>query len=234
MTPASIKPLYSSEQAPHKIYPSMHGDGNELLWPWSSTMLYCRALEVFPSGHSLIRNTLPPFIHLLMFWVGIHGCCRFCYKWFLRHVQNTKIGLISLTNPQQNLRFYDRKCNYDSIESRPWIPSHIFVDASIHQFQLPLLSSSASSITINKECSLPASLLHPSNSTMELSNSFKSQSIRWRGVNKLSLSASMYACMGPSIHDVSDFFRIFGPPLPPYPHWATDQNCKSTQPLHFH
>ena len=115
-----------------------------------------------------------------------------------------------------------------------WIPSHIFVGASIHQFQLPLFSSSASSITINKECSLPASLLHPSNSTMELSNSFKSQSFRWRGVNKLSLSASMYACMGPSIHDVSNFFRIFGPPLPPYPHWATDQNCKSTQPLHFH
>ena len=37
----------------------------------------------------------------------------------LRHVQSTKIGLISLINLQQYRRFYDRKCNYDSHESRP-------------------------------------------------------------------------------------------------------------------
>ena len=37
----------------------------------------------------------------------------------LRHVQSTKIELISLINLQQNRRFHDCKCNYDSRESRP-------------------------------------------------------------------------------------------------------------------
>ena len=36
----------------------------------------------------------------------------------LRHVQSTKIGLISLINLQHNHSFYDRKFNYDSHESR--------------------------------------------------------------------------------------------------------------------
>ena len=38
----------------------------------------------------------------------------------LRHVQRTKNGLISLINLQQNRRFYDFRCNYDSHESRSW------------------------------------------------------------------------------------------------------------------
>ena len=40
------------------------------------------------------------------------------YYLILRHVQTSKIGLLLLTNLLQNRRIYDRKCNYDSHESR--------------------------------------------------------------------------------------------------------------------
>ena len=46
-----------------------------------------------PSSSSLIRGSrLRKFYHQRIFWVGIHGCCRFCYKWFWDMSKEPKMG----------------------------------------------------------------------------------------------------------------------------------------------